>query len=150
MLLLFAIKVRSISIFTSKYQIINSLALIHEYDKQTDVIFFFQIMDHNTSFHVEIKVWIVIILPYFIAFSLIKNLDALSWLSLVSNILQVTGIICIFYHVFVNLHNPEDQPSFAGIKKFPLFFGVAVYAYEGIGVVGILCKTNYLGLRIWS
>lgn len=94
-----------------------------------------QVFAHTTSFNVNINIWILIILPYFIALSFIKNLDTLSWLSLTSNIFMATGVVCIFYHIFTNLHNPMDLPDFAGIQKFPLFFGVAVYAYEGIGLI---------------
>ena len=88
-----------------------------------------------SSFNVSITIWILIIVPYFVAFSFIKNLDALSWLSLIANILQISGVICIFYFLFANINNPSDLPAFAGIQTFPLFFGVAVYAYEGIGLV---------------
>ncbi|XP_028401849.1 proton-coupled amino acid transporter 1-like isoform X2 [Dendronephthya gigantea] len=94
-----------------------------------------QILDDYSSFNVSITIWILIITPYFIAFSFIKNLDALSWLSLISNIFIVSGVICIFVFLFLHLNNPLNLPAFAGIKTFPLFFGVAVYSYEGIGLV---------------
>ena len=94
-------------------------------------------MANHSSFQVSITIWILIVVPYFVAFSFIKNLDTLSWVSLISNILLLSGVICIFYYIFTNMHNPSSLPSFAGIKKFPLFFGVAVYAYEGIGLVRI-------------
>jgi proton-coupled amino acid transporter len=64
-----------------------------------------------------------------------KNLNTLSWLSLIANVLLISGVICIFYYLFAHIHHPSSLPAFAGIKKFPLFFGVAVYAYEGIGLV---------------
>lgn len=98
---------------------------------------FLQVMKHNTSFSVDIKIWILIILPYFIALSFIKNLNTLSWISLTSNVLQIVGLVCIFYYLFTNLSDPSALPVFAGIEKFPLFFGVAIYAFEGIGVVSI-------------
>lgn len=94
-----------------------------------------QVMKHNTSFSVDIKIWILIILPYFIALSFIKNLNTLSWISLTSNVLQIVGLVCIFYYLFTNLSDPSALPVFAGIEKFPLFFGVAIYAFEGIGVI---------------
>ena len=46
--------------------------------------------------------------------------------------------MCIFYYLFSNISNPSNLPAFAGIDTFPLFFGVAIYAYEGIGLVRIV------------
>ena len=48
------------------------------------------------------------------------------------------------------MSNPRNLPAFAGIDSFPLFFGIAIYAYEGIGLVRNLQQFNifnYIAIR---
>lgn len=51
---------------------------------------------------------------------------------------MILGVIFIFYHLISNIGDPSGLPAFAGVDTLPLFFGVAIYAYEGIGLVRIV------------
>ncbi|CAB3996818.1 proton-coupled amino acid transporter 4 isoform X2 [Paramuricea clavata] len=73
--------------------------------------------------------------PVYISLSFIKNLDRLAWLSFISNILMITGFICIFFHIFETLHNPAQLPAVAPARDLPLFFASAIFTYESIGLI---------------
>ncbi len=83
----------------------------------------------------DTKIWILMLCPVYILLSFIKNLDSLAWLSFVSNILMVTGFICIFLHIFETLHNPIHLPAVAPAHDLPVFFASAIFTYESIGLV---------------
>lgn len=64
---------------------------------------------------------------------------------MVANCLVAVGLGITFYYVFDNLPPIDSVPKFATFSQLPLFFGTAIFALEGIGVVSIL---NHLIIRI--
>ena len=87
----------------------------------------------------DTKIWILILWPIYTILSMIKNLDRLAWLSFISNILMITGFICIFVYAFQTLHNPLHLPAVAPARDLPLFFASAIFAFESIGLVSTVC-----------
>ena len=65
----------------------------------------------------------------------IRNLKYLSPISMLANILQFIGLIIIFYYVLQDIPYTWDRKAFASWGQLPLYFGTAIYAFEGIGVV---------------
>jgi len=57
---------------------------------------------------------------------------------MVANILIATGMGITFYYIFNDLPTISDVPNFSSWSQLPLFFGTAIFALEGIGVVSIL------------
>lgn len=77
----------------------------------------------------------LLLLPMILACS-IRNLKFLSPLSIVANILEFVGIGIVFYFIFVDsLPDSTSVPWFAPATRFPLFFGMVIFAFEGISVV---------------
>ena len=76
--------------------------------------------------------WLMlIILPFMILMNQIKSLKHLAYGSTIANALQMTGLILIFVDLLQELPATDSVPAANGLSKLPLFFGTAIYAFEG-------------------
>jgi proton-coupled amino acid transporter len=73
-----------------------------------------------------------------ILLNLVRNLKWLAPFSLFANGLIAAGMAITFYYIFQDLPAPADRPAFSTVHQLPLFFGTAIFALEGIGVVSYL------------
>ena len=112
------------------------------------------------AFDIEMsdQVWIAILILPLIFFTWIRNLDTLAIFSTIANLCIVFSLIVIFYEE-VYRFTTDYPPEKAAIKteslyllptlvSLPLFFGTAVYAYEGIGAVSV--GNSLIGWGIWD
>ena len=76
----------------------------------------------------------IILIPMLLLAS-IRNLKYLSPISMLANILQFIGLGIIFYYLLQDIPYSWDRKKFASWGQLPLYFGTAIYAFEGIGVV---------------
>lgn len=83
----------------------------------------------------DIRVYLLAILIPMIALNFLKNLKYLTPVSLFASILTVTGIAITFHYMLQNLPRTDTVKGFSTWKQLPLYFGTAIYAFEGIGVV---------------
>jgi proton-coupled amino acid transporter len=67
--------------------------------------------------------------------NMIRNLKWLAPFSMIANLLMATGVGITFYYIFIDLPSVDDRPHFTSLHQLPLFFGTAIFALEGIGVV---------------
>ncbi|XP_057312174.1 neutral amino acid uniporter 4-like [Hydractinia symbiolongicarpus] len=70
-----------------------------------------------------------------IFFSYIRSLEKLAYLSVVANICCVFGLIVVYQFLARDLKDPKTLPYFAGWTDLPMFLGMAIFSFEGIGVV---------------
>ena len=83
----------------------------------------------------DIRIYMSILLPFLIILSLVKNLKYLAPFSMLANGLIATGLGITFYYVFSDLPPIETARKISSWSEMPLFFGIAIFALEGIGVV---------------
>jgi proton-coupled amino acid transporter len=77
----------------------------------------------------------------------IRDLKYLVPLSLFANFAMTVGIGVTLYYITQELPAPSSREYIAPWTRLPLFFGTAIYAFEGIGLV---CETdqNWCGENI--
>ena len=84
---------------------------------------------------VDKRLVIIILAIPVIFLSWIRSLEKLAYLSVAANILCVGGLITVYQYLIRNLQDPTTLPSFAGPASLPMFFAMALFSFEGIGVV---------------
>ncbi|XP_059475190.1 proton-coupled amino acid transporter-like protein CG1139 [Neocloeon triangulifer] len=83
----------------------------------------------------DIRVYLVLLLLPMIVLNWVKSLKYLTPVSLFASILTVVGLGIIFFYMLQDLPPASSRPAVASWKQLPLFFGTAIYAFEGIGVI---------------
>lgn len=87
------------------------------------------------------KGYLFCLYPLMVLLNFVKGINHLSIFSGAANLLQVTGLLIIFYNlVSGGLISPSERPAVGDIQDFPLFFSTACFAFEGIGVVSVFLK----------
>ncbi|KAK2549682.1 Proton-coupled amino acid transporter 1 [Acropora cervicornis] len=81
------------------------------------------------------QTWMAILLLPIILLSFIRDLRTLVPFSIVANICCGISLVIIFQYLVRNISHSDKLPAFAGWKDLPVFFGITLYAFEGIGVV---------------
>ncbi|XP_022900024.1 proton-coupled amino acid transporter-like protein pathetic [Onthophagus taurus] len=94
-----------------------------------------QVVDHHSSSDIDLRLYMAVLLPLLIPINLIRNLKYLAPFSMVANILVATGMGITFYYIFIDLPEISTRPTIVSFDKWPMFFGTAIFALEGIGVV---------------
>jgi len=93
-----------------------------------------QVFDHYFG-ALDFHWYMLIILLPMLGLVSIRNLKYLSPISMLANILQFVGLGIIFYYLVQDLSYTWEVKYVASVGQLPLYFGTAIYAFEGIGVV---------------
>ncbi|XP_071951038.1 proton-coupled amino acid transporter 1-like [Antedon mediterranea] len=86
----------------------------------------------------DIKWFIAMLFLPVVIYCYIRELDDLAIFSMIANVLLIAGIAIIYEYMFTHLGECQpvsDLPLVADVSQWPIFFGTAIYAFEGIGVV---------------
>nr|CAI5832887.1 unnamed protein product [Callosobruchus analis] len=92
-----------------------------------------QVVDPH--YELDVRVYMAALLPLLIPTNMIRNLKWLSPLSMIANVLVACGMGVTFYYIFSDLPALDTVPPMASFSSLPGFFGTAIFALEGIGVV---------------
>ncbi|XP_025836729.1 proton-coupled amino acid transporter 1 isoform X2 [Agrilus planipennis] len=93
-----------------------------------------QVVDYY-GFKMDVHLHMAIVLFPILLTCFIRNLKYLAPFSIIANILMLAGISITLYYTSVDLPSITTRHYAADIQKLPLFFGTALYAFEGIGLV---------------
>ncbi|CAC5408908.1 SLC36A [Mytilus coruscus] len=94
-----------------------------------------QVIDSFHKGSPPVFVYIVVTTALIIPYTFVRDLKHLAPFSTFANLLNFVGLIIIFQDLFQGLPNPNKRPAYKPIDNLPLYFGTAIYAFEGIGLV---------------
>jgi len=83
----------------------------------------------------DVRIWILVLLLPVLSLAYIQKLKFIAYISTAANLLSFFGLMGTYQYLFFHLENPASFPASAPLKEFPLFFGTALFAFEGIGIV---------------
>nr|CAD7403618.1 unnamed protein product [Timema cristinae] len=115
-----------------------------------------KVVDFYTDDHWDLRIYMVLMMPVLIAINMVRNLKYLAPLSMIANLLIATGLAITFYYIFSDMPALETRPNFSTWHQLPLFFGTAIFALEGIGVVSpsaampsVTCLSSSGGIYVY-
>ncbi|XP_069878778.1 proton-coupled amino acid transporter 3 [Dipodomys merriami] len=83
----------------------------------------------------DIRFYMLSILPFLVLMVLIQNLRVLSIFSTLASVTTLGSMALIFEYIIQGIPHPGNLPLVANWKTFLLFFGAAIFAFEGVGMV---------------
>lgn len=104
---------------------------------------------HFFGINLHLHSYLALLFVPLLALGMVKNLKYLTPVSLIAAIMTAWGLVVTFYYILQDLPHTSSVKAFAGWHRLPLYFGTAIYAFEGIGVVRFIFFSNlYIFLKI--
>lgn len=69
--------------------------------------------------------------------SFITNLKYLAVASALANVFMAFGIGVVFYYALQDIPHPSERAYVGELYNWPLYFGTAIFSFEGIALVNI-------------
>jgi len=90
---------------------------------------------HYSQVNLDPRLYMAMVAVPLVFLNWIRNLKWLAPVSLIGNGLLMFSIGVVFFYVFQKLPPIDTMPAFGSLGGLPLFFGTAIYSFEGITLV---------------
>jgi len=84
---------------------------------------------------VEKNQWLVFLLPPLFLLTLIKDLSKFAIFSLFAQVSNIFAFTVVYWFDFQHLHLAQVHPKEFSLEGFPYYFSVAIYCFEGAGMI---------------
>jgi len=84
---------------------------------------------------VEKRRWLLLLLPALFLLTLIKDLARFAVFSLFAQISNLLAFTIVYWFDFQHLHLAQVDPKEFSLEGFPYYFSVAIYCFEGAGMI---------------
>jgi len=84
---------------------------------------------------VEKRHWLLLLLPALFLLTLIKDLARFAVFSLFAQISNLLAFTIVYWFDFQHLHLAQVDPKEFSLEGFPYYFSVAIYCFEGAGMI---------------
>nr|CAD7452418.1 unnamed protein product [Timema tahoe] len=85
---------------------------------------------------INIRLYILMLVPFLYALGLIRNLKYLVPFSALANVFILVGFCITLYYMFTDIPDTSDKVEITSdFSTLPVFFSTVIFAMEGIGVV---------------
>jgi len=90
---------------------------------------------HNYVPNIEKNTYLVMILPPLFLLTLVKDLSRFAVFSLFAQVSNLFAFTVVYWFDFQHLHLAQVHPKEFSIEGFPYYFSVAIYCFEGAGMI---------------
>ncbi|CAH1777563.1 unnamed protein product [Owenia fusiformis] len=93
------------------------------------------VFDYAFAYELPVLAYQAIVTVFLLPYCCIRQMRHLAYFSTIANVLTIAGLSITFWYCFTHLKHIDKYPAFNSWGTLPLYFGTAMYAFEGIGVI---------------
>jgi len=90
---------------------------------------------HTYLPHIEKNVFLLLLLPPLFLLTLVKDLSRFAVFSLFAQVSNIFAFTVVYWFDFQHLHLAQVHPKEFSLSGLPYFFSVAIYCFEGAGMI---------------